>query len=150
LTAPRGLPLAELVAVLVSEHAKMKDGLSRARGEILEGNFAGASEALAEVDSMFKQHIADEEGQILRLLFDVYGKKGAGDAIEVFRQHRPIYAMMKAVEGLSLLSPEELSTRGEELSKLLSEHAFAEESRVFQRALTAEGREADPSDTPVV
>jgi len=125
----------------------MKDGLSKALGKITAGDYTGAREALTEVDSTFKQHIADEEGQILKLLIGVYGKKEAEDAIEVFRQHRPIYTLMKAVESLSRLPSEELSSRGDELGRLLVDHTLAEERRVFPRALAAKGTRAGAPDS---
>ena len=100
-----------------------------------------AKEVLAEVEGIFKQHIADEEGQVLRLLIETYGRDGAEEEIRVFRQHRPIYALLQRVQSLSRLPPEELSSRGDELRKLLEDHTLAEERRVFPRALsTGEGR----------
>jgi len=137
MTGLRSLPLDELVATLVSEHAKMKEELSLARTRILAEDFAGAKHALTDVVGTFRQHIADEEGQILRLLIEVYGKEGAQEAITIFRQHRPIYALMQAVEELSQLAAEELAERQAELMELLGSHAFSEERTVFPRALSA-------------
>jgi len=148
LTALRSLPLNELVALLVSEHAKMKEGVSSARARILVKDFEGAKTALAEVAATFRQHIADEEGQILRLLIEAYGKEGAEEAIRVFRQHRPIYALMQAVEGFSQLKAEELSIREAQLVELLGEHAFTEEKMVFPDALSASKEEADGPPSP--
>ena len=145
MTTLRRLPLDELVATLVAEHAKMKDGISRTRNAMLTGNFARAKESMSAVVGTFRQHIADEEGQILRLLIEAYGRGGAEDALGVFRQHRPIYALMEALEGLSRLAPLELQARGAELAALLDDHAFSEENRIFPRALAVGGAKTDAS-----
>jgi hypothetical protein len=140
MVSPRRLPLGELVAVLVSEHAKIVGGLARARDDILAGDPVGARKELTEVVCTFKQHIADEEGQILSLLLDAYGKEGSEDAVRVFQQHRPIYALLRAVDAFSQLPTEKLSTSGAELARLLDDHTRAEEERVFPRALEARRR----------
>ncbi len=135
----RSMPLDQLVSTLVSEHAKIKSGLVEARHALDAKEYARAKEALAEVERTFRQHIVDEEGQILRILIEVYGREGAESAIAVFRQHRPINALMEAVGRFASLSPEELSRNEDELLELLDDHTMAEESRVFPAVLSARG-----------
>ena len=150
MTALRSLPVDELVAVLVSEHAKMKDGLGRVRAAAMAGDFPDAKKALKEVEGVFRQHIADEEGQVLRLLIGVYGRKGAEGAIEVFRQHRPIYALMESIERLSSLPREELAAEQDELISLFEGHAASEEKSVFPRAVSAADNRPDRPASPIV
>ncbi len=126
----------ELISVLIAEHAEMKKGLVDVEKAVSNKDFSSASKILQELDSLFKQHIADEEAQVLRLLIDAYGVKGAEDAITVFRQHRPIYDLMESIKRLASLPAEELSSREGDLKRLLEEHTLAEESRVFPRALS--------------
>jgi hemerythrin-like domain-containing protein len=85
---------------------------------------------------LFRQHIADEEAQVLRFLVEVYGVKGAESAIVVFRQHRPIYQLIREVEKLASLPPERLAVNEMKLRALLMEHTQAEETRIFPNALS--------------
>jgi hemerythrin-like domain-containing protein len=126
----------ELISVLIAEHAEMKRDLADVRQAVSKRDFPSASRVLRGLDRLFKQHIADEEAQVLRLLIDAYGVKGAEDAITVFRQHRPIYDLMEQVKKLASLSPEELASSEDELKRLLDEHTLAEETRIFPRAVS--------------
>jgi hemerythrin-like domain-containing protein len=130
------MDLEELTSVLVAEHAEMKRELAEVKQAVLKRDFASASRVLRELDRLFKQHIADEEAQVLRILIDAYGVKGADDAIMVFRQHRPIYDLMEEVKKLASLSSEELASDEDRLRQLLEDHTLAEESRVFPRAVS--------------
>jgi hypothetical protein len=91
---------------------------------------------LGELDRIFKQHIADEAAQVLRILLDAYGVDGANEAIIIFRQHRPIYDLMEKVKKLAALPIEELASSEDALRQLFEERTLAEESRVFPRALS--------------
>ncbi len=126
----------ELIPVLIAEHAEMKRDLTEVREAVSRKDFLSASKLLRELDRLFKQHIADEEAQVLRILIDAYGVEWADDAITVFRQHGPIYDLMEKVKKLAVLSTEELASYEEVLRQLLDEHTLAEESRVFPRALS--------------
>ncbi|MGH9919872.1 MAG: hypothetical protein ACRD6W_13540 [Nitrososphaerales archaeon] len=126
----------ELISVLIAEHAAMKADLAEVERSVSKKDFSAASRILRGLDSLFKQHIADEEAQVLRILIDAYGVKGADDAIKIFRQHRPIYDLMEEVKKLASLSTEELASNEGRLRLLLEEHTLAEESRVFPRAIS--------------
>jgi Arc/MetJ-type ribon-helix-helix transcriptional regulator len=132
----RKMEFEELISVLIAEHAEMKRGLAEIKQAVSKGDFPSASRVLRELDRLFRQHIADEEAQVLRLLIDAYGVKGAEDAITVFRQHRPIYDLMEEVKKLASLSPQELASSEDRLKRLLDEHTLAEETRVFPRAVS--------------
>lgn len=132
----RKMEFEELVAVLIAEHAEMKKSLAEIKRAASTKDFLSASRTLRELGLLFKQHIADEEAQVLRILIDAYGVEGAEDAIKVFRQHRPIYDLMEEVKKLSSLSVEELSSNEDRLRRLLEEHTLAEEERVFPRAVS--------------
>jgi hypothetical protein len=84
----RKMEFEELISVLTAEHAEMKKDLADVKQAIAKRDFSSASKILRELDRMFKQHIADEEAQVLRILIDAYGVEGADDAIKVFRQRR--------------------------------------------------------------
>ena len=132
----RKMEFEELISVLIAEHAEMKRDLTEIKQAVSKRDFLSASRALQELDRLFKQHIADEEAQVLRVLIDAYGVKGANDAITVFRQHRPIYNLVEKVKRFASLSSEELASDEDRLRQLLEEHTLAEEGRVFPRAIS--------------
>ena len=135
--APREMGFEQLVSVLVMEHAEIVKELAYLEKSVDERAYPSAATALQRLDRLFRQHIADEEAQVLRLLIEVYGVKGADDAIEVFRQHRPIYKLMTKVRELASLSPEELTANEARLRSMLEDHARTEEASVFPMALSA-------------
>ncbi len=126
----------ELVSLLVSEHNQIKEELVKLRSVLASENFAEAGQILAGLKGVFREHIADEEAQVLRLLIDAYGVEGAEDAIVVFRQHRPIYRLMEAAERFSSMSEEEVEANRTKLKDLLDEHTKAEEDKVFPWAVS--------------
>jgi len=133
--SPRRLELEALIRVLVEEHTRMKEGLGQVRASVARRDFASASLALKGLESVFRQHIADEEAQVLRLLIDRMGVKGASEEIKVFQQHRPIYQLMQKVKELSALSAPELEANQTRLAALFDDHTLAEEQRVFPKAI---------------
>lgn len=137
---PREMELDSLLQVLVGEHSAMKDGLSRAREQHQTRDFAALVETLKALDSLFRQHIVDEESTLLRLLIERVGRKGAEEEIRVFQQHAPIYELMKRVAGFASMSVPELKAAQDELEDLFESHAAAEELSVFPRvrSLSAE------------
>ncbi len=132
---PRKFDTETLVRTLVEEHRVMDAGLQSARAAASKGDFERVRRALAGVDPVFRQHIADEEATILGLLIRTLGAKGADEEIRVFRQHRPIYELMKKIGQLVSMSSAELEANQESLEALFREHTAAEEQRVFPRAL---------------
>ncbi len=134
---PRRLPLDELVALLVSEHAQMLKGLNDLKESLGSKDYPGAKSDLERVEKVFRQHIADEESQVLKVLIDAYGVKGADEAIQVFRQHRPIYTLMEELRKYSVMTPDQLSKNQAELTALLQRHTKAEEERIFPWALSS-------------
>ena len=133
--SPRRIELEALITVLVEEHAKMKERLGRIRETTARRDFASASLALKELESVFRQHITDEEATVLRLLIDRMGVKGASEEIKVFQQHRPIYQLIQKVKELSALSAPELEANQTRLAALFDDHTLAEEQRVFPKAI---------------
>ena len=136
---PRKLPLEDLVKLLVREHKEIRDGLLRGREAAARGDFASVKSILGELDSLFRQHIVDEESQILGLLVRKLGVKGAEREIAVFRQHRPIYGLLQRVSELASESAVELEGKEDELEALFNRHALAEESEVFPKAVSLGG-----------
>ncbi len=140
------MELDSLVKTLVGEHVAMREGLGWAREAAHRRDFEGVGRALRAVDQVFRQHIADEESQILGLLIAKLGAKGAEAEILVFRQHRPIYGLMEKVKELASRSAAELEESQEELDNLFETHTLAEEASVFPRALSLrDGPDAAPS-----
>ncbi len=133
---PRRIDLEPLIKVLVEEHAIMREGLRRAKEAAGRQDFEDLSRALRELDPVFRQHIADEEAQILRFLIEQLGVKGAADEIKVFQQHRPIYQLMKRVTELAAMPAAELQADQVKLKAMFDDHTLAEEQRVFPRALS--------------
>ena len=141
---PREMDLVSLIGALVSEHETMKDGLRRANEAADRKDFGALSGTLKELDPIFRQHIVDEESQVLRLLIGSLGVEGAREEIKVFQQHRPIYRLMQKVAELASKSASELEKETPRLEQLFAEHAQAEESRVFPRAVSClEGAPGD-------
>lgn len=134
---PRRMDFESLVRVLTEEHRVMEAGLARMKEAATEDDFDGVAAALEELDPVFRQHIADEESQILRLLIGELGVSGAEAEIRVFQQHRPIYRMMQLVAELASRSAFELSADQHRLNDLFLEHTSLEEKGVFPRALGA-------------
>ena len=131
---PRKMNIEALVATLVSEHVLMEEGLVRAREAASRNDYEGVRTELKRLDPVFRQHIADEESQILALLIEKLGAKGAAEEIKVFQQHRPIYQLMRKVDELASMSASELEANQAELKDLFDRHTSAEEGRVFPRA----------------
>jgi hypothetical protein len=138
---PRRLDFTALVGVLVEEHSMMRKGLDEVKELARRRDFEGVRRVLDELDPVFRQHIADEEAQILGLLIDKLGVKGAESEILVFRQHRPIYQLMKKLDELAAMSSVDLEKNQVDLQRLFDEHAIAEESRVFPRAMSVRSQE---------
>lgn len=136
LYAPRRMELEALIRALVVEHATMRKGLQRAKEAAGKNDFGAVSRTLRELEPVFRQHIADEEAQILGLLVKQLGVKGAADEIRVFRQHKPIYQLMKKVEELAVMPTSELAANQAKLDTLFNEHTAAEEAGVFPRAVS--------------
>ena len=130
------MELEDLVAVLVAEHAEMKAGLENLRGVLESKDYATAKTVLAGLKIIFTQHIADEEAQVLKVLIEAYGVKGAEEAILVFRQHRPMYTLIEAFERFVTLTPVELESKEKELNELFGQHTRSEEARIFPWALS--------------
>ncbi|MDG6901831.1 MAG: hypothetical protein JRM80_07710 [Nitrososphaerota archaeon] len=120
--------------MLVEEHVIMKDGLRRVKEATERRDFRSASLVLKELDMIFRQHIADEEFQILGLLIERLGVEGAAEEIKIFQQHRPIYQLMKRVTELAATPAIELEAVQAELTTLLDRHTAAEERQVFPKA----------------
>lgn len=132
---PRTMDFESLISVLIEEHRTMEEGLARVRDAAHRRDFPEVSGALKELEPIFRQHIVDEESQILRLLVGELGVKGAEEEIRVFQQHRPIHRLMDAVSELASKSAPELETEQWKLSSLFLEHTASEEGGVFPRAL---------------
>jgi hemerythrin-like domain-containing protein len=141
---PRKLEIPELIRVLVEEHVVMRNRMREAGEAAGRQDFEAVGAALRALDPVFKQHIADEEAQVLGLLTRSLGVKGAEAEILVFRQHRQIYELMKKVGELAALSSAELRDRQEELQSLFEEHARAEEMEVFPKTVALAGKERGP------
>jgi len=140
--APRRLAFEDLISVLISEHAEIKRKLTELKKSTETKDFTHAAAILKDLDQLFRQHIADEEAQVLRILIEAYGVKGAESAIVVFRQHRPIYQLIQEVGKLASLPPGGLAVNEVKLRKLLVEHTQAEETHIFPNALSASGSKA--------
>jgi len=124
-----------LIRTLVEEHGEMRELLRHAKEATDKSDFEAISRDLKLLDPIFKQHIADEEAQILRLLIGELGRKGADGEIRVFQQHRPIYRLMQAVSELASKEAIDLRSVQVKLNELFDDHAHAEELRVFPKAL---------------
>ncbi|HMD78882.1 MAG TPA: hemerythrin domain-containing protein [Nitrososphaerales archaeon] len=132
---PRDLSIDGLIRTLVEEHDKMRELLRLAKEATDKGDFEAVSRDLKLLDPIFKQHIADEEAQVLRLLIGELGRKGAEEEIRIFQQHRPIYRLMQAVSELASKEAMDLGSEQTKLNALFDDHANAEELLVFPKAL---------------
>ncbi|MFQ5838633.1 MAG: hemerythrin domain-containing protein [Thermoplasmata archaeon] len=129
----RPLEFEELVDLLLEEHREIR----RLLEEVLaEAGQAGPGEILASLDDCLRQHVADEEARVLRLLIDVHGHQGASEAIRVFQQHRLIHELVKELRA-SPLPSSSMAAKKAELRKLLEDHFAEEEGSIFPLALQA-------------
>lgn len=133
--SPRSIAIDALLKVLVEEHTVMREWLQRTKKAAEMKDFEGASRDLKQLDAIFRQHIADEEAQILRLLVGELGVRGAEEEIKAFQQHRPIYRLMQTISGLASKAID-LESEQARLNALFDNHATAEEERVFPKALS--------------
>lgn len=133
---PREMSLEVLVKTLSVEHETMREEMRLTREAMDKGDFDAASRSLSRLDSVFRQHIADEEGQILKLLVGRLGVQGAKQEIEVFQQHRPIYRLMQAVGELAQKKSVYTEPDRVRLDALFEEHTKAEEGWVYPRAMS--------------
>jgi hemerythrin-like domain-containing protein len=131
---PRQMDFESLIRVLTGEHRVMEAGFARMKEAAIRGDFGQVAAALAEVDPVLRQHIADEESQILRLLIGELGVSGAEEEIKVFQQHRPIHRLMQLVAELASKSAAELADNQSRLNDLFLEHTSLEEKGVFPKA----------------
>ena len=132
---PRQMDFQSLIRALAEEHRIMEVGLARMKVAAAKGDFHAVAAALEELDPLFRQHIADEESQILRLLIGELGVDGAKAEIEVFQQHRPIHRLMQLIAELASKSATELADDQRRLNELFVEHTSLEEQGVFPKAL---------------
>lgn len=132
---PRKIPFDELIRVLASEHGVIREQLRLAKEASERKDFEALSTALKRMEVVFRQHIVDEEAQIIRQLVGELGVKGAEEEIKVFQQHRPIYRLMQAVAELASKKASEFGSEQAALSVLFEQHAAAEEERVYPKAL---------------
>lgn len=132
---PRQMDFESLIRVLAEEHKIMAAGLATMKDAATRGDFEEVAASLGALDPIFRQHIADEESQILRLLIGELGVKGAEAEIKVFQQHRPIYELMQLISDLASKSTPELKADQHRLSGLFLEHTSLEEQGVFPKAL---------------
>jgi hemerythrin-like domain-containing protein len=130
------MELESLIRTLVDEHVTMRKSLRKARDAAEKRDFGALTEILRGLDSIFRQHIVDEESQILRLLIGSLGVKEAQEEIRVFQQHTPIYQLMQKIAEFASKSATELEKEQSSLELLLAEHTEAEESRVFPMAIS--------------
>jgi hypothetical protein len=118
---PRKVELETLVKTLVEEHGVMKNGLARVKAASDRRDYKSVAAALQELDPIFRQHIVDEESQILRLLVSQLGVEGAREEIRVFQQHRPIYRLMQSIGELASKSALELQDEPSRLEVLFEQ-----------------------------
>ncbi|MDG6908841.1 MAG: hypothetical protein JRN05_01385 [Nitrososphaerota archaeon] len=131
---PRKMDVEALLGTLVKEHGVMRGAIGRAKDAAARGDLHAVSAELRGIDPLFRQHVADEEAQILGLLVGELGRERAAEAIRIFQQHRPIYQLMLKVRELASRPSEGLRESEAELAELFELHARAEESAVFPRA----------------
>jgi iron-sulfur cluster repair protein YtfE (RIC family) len=135
--APRPMDLTRLISTLIQEHGDVRRRMQDLGGTLMAGNSARAAELLEGLDWDLRQHIIDEEAQVLKHLIRVYGRDGAERDIKTMQQHRSIHRLMEDVgERLPAWSDADLSWYVE-LDSLLREHFKQEETQVFPRALEA-------------
>lgn len=143
--APRKLGLDGLLKALVDEHAAIKGGLKKVGEAASRSDYEGVRSELRNLEPLFRQHIADEEAQVLGMLIRVVGVTGAAEEIKVFQQHRPIHELMLKVAELASRSPDQLEARRAELDALFELHTSSEETAVFPRAARLSGARAAPT-----
>jgi hypothetical protein len=78
---PRRIEFEELISALIAEHVEIRKKLADIKQSVASREFPTAAMTLGDLDRLFRQHVADEEPQVLRLLIETYGVSGAEDAI---------------------------------------------------------------------
>ncbi len=129
----RKLEFGELLSVLMEEHVEVKQRMKYLQNAQDKGDYEGMARISRELTEILRQHIIDEESRILRILIGAYGRLGAGKAISVFRQHRPIFKLLQDISMAT--APELRAWLRSELEELLLGHCEVEEKKIFPWAL---------------
>ena len=107
----------------------------------MAGKLGRAGDLLDGLDRSLRQHIVDEEAQVLKRLISARGRDGADSDIKTMQQHRRIHRQIQAVqERLPSWSDPDVSVYVE-LDRLVRDHLKKEELDVYPRAL---GKRLDP------
>lgn len=137
---PRQLSTEELIAVLEKEHESLLATLRTLHDAISREDTNAAFSIVGGIDEVLIQHMIDEEANLLKTLIRVFGREGSMEAIEVFREHVDIDAMIKEMKSLlregKIGQPEMLSQLGD----LLTSHFRKEQEHVFPCVLDATRR----------
>ena len=133
--APRPLELDRLVSTLIAEHGQIRRQIDDIGATLKAGKLVRAGDLLDGLDRSLRQHIVDEEAQVLKRLISARGRDGADSDIKTMQQHRRIHRQIQAVqERLPSWSDPDVSVYVE-LDRLVRDHLKKEEQEVFPRAL---------------
>ena len=135
---PRDLDIDELIALLETEHERIRSALVELRVLLESGEMEKAMDMIRGMDETLIQHMLDEEATLLRELIRVFGREGAWESIEVFQEHadidRFIKELKKSIDGGNA-NITELSAG---LSDFLRNHFQKEHTMVFPCVRDAE------------
>ncbi|MCL7388924.1 MAG: hemerythrin domain-containing protein [Thaumarchaeota archaeon] len=131
---PRQLELPSLIKLLIDEHKKSREKLSRIEQLSIKGDYTEMRNLVDELRTHIEQHIIDEEAIILKEALRLLGREDCKDVIEVFQQHKLIINFVHQYINL-LDSPQSGVNIIKELRKLIDLHYEKEEAEIFPRIL---------------
>ncbi|MCL7383493.1 MAG: hemerythrin domain-containing protein [Thaumarchaeota archaeon] len=131
---PRQLELPSLIKLLIDEHKKSREKLSRIEQLSIKGDYTETRNLVDELRTHIEQHIIDEEAIILKEALRLLGREDCKDVIEVFQQHKLIINFVHQYINL-LDSPQSGVNIIKELRKLIDLHYEKEEAEIFPRIL---------------
>lgn len=129
------MKLEDLTGMLITEHEAMRETLLKIAILLNDGKFEEAYVLEKELESILRQHILDEDSQLLKFIIEVKGRQDAGDSIRVFQEHRRIMKLLAELEDWRRESFQELKGNFDEFSHTLKAHMRSEESLVMPEVL---------------
>lgn len=130
----------ELIEVLEKEHESLISTLKKLQDAVSREDAGTAYSIISGIDETLVQHMIDEEANLLKTLIQVFGREGSVEAIEVFREHVDIDALIKEMKKMLYEGKSSRPGMLSQLGDLLAGHFQKEHERVFPCALDAARR----------
>lgn len=134
-TESGGQTFEQVVSSLLRDHTEFREQLRSVRAALAKPDLKTAVASLREFGTSLDRHVVDEEARVLKVLIEVHGRDGAGEAIRTMQQHRRVVKLADELAHSLPLHPEQAPAKLAELEKLAEEQFRAEERRILPWAV---------------